>query len=75
MGFCNGYDTALKRNGEFGANFDVKAIQWKRAIEQDYAAILELESVTNGSFEEAKELRRLTNSAPNLFKVSTIIFF
>ena len=69
MGLSNGYVTALKRNGEFVEDFDAKVRQWKNDIEEDYAGIIHLQKTANISFQEASNLRRLTQPAPTLFKV------
>lgn len=69
MGFSNGYNTALQRNGDFGAKFDLKVQQWKNDIEVDYKHILKLKQDNCVTFDEAKRLQRLTNPAAALFKV------
>ncbi|XP_066930033.1 uncharacterized protein [Clytia hemisphaerica] len=69
MGLSNGYNTALQRNGDFGAKFDTEVQAWKKDIEDDYKVILKLKEDNGVTFNEAKQLRRLTNPAAALFKI------
>ncbi|XP_066924568.1 uncharacterized protein [Clytia hemisphaerica] len=69
MGLSNCYNTALERNGDMGENFDSEVLGWKKEIEDDYKAILALKKDNDATFEEAKQLRRLTNPAAALFKI------
>ena len=69
MGVSNCYNTALERNEDMGENYDSEVLGWKKEIEDDYKAILKLKKDNDITFEEAKQLRRLTNPAAALFKV------
>ena len=69
MGLSNGYNTALKRNGDFGAKFDEDVLRWKKNIEDDYKEIVKHKEDAGITFEEASRIRRLTKPCPDIFKV------
>lgn len=73
MGLSNSYCTALKRNGDFGVNYDEKAMQWKHEIEKDYAEIENISKNQKISFHEAEKIRRLTKPVPTTFKVAYLV--